>query len=215
MLARILADALSLAGEERLRIFDTDFPDGGLAGYFPASSRIVDFTRTGDRVLVFDTMVDEPDHDYVVDLQANLLKPFFKVYSDIAFDEGAAEAGIAVSVYFMLDRTLTSVNAAAEISRLAGSASFVPVRNEAIGNILAIPEGARRYEAIRKNREIMLPRLSVDALNLIDDPQFSFSGFVARNGEGYPLELKIELFQFLETIYNQRRADEAGGPVTL
>ena len=204
-----------MAGEERLRVFDTDFPDGGLAGYFPASSRIIDFARTGDQVLVFDTMVDEPDHDYVIDLQDNLLKPFFKVYSDIAFAEGAAEAGIAVSVYFMLDRTLTSVRAAAEVSRLAAGASFVPVRNEAIGNILAIPEGARLYEGIRKNREIMLPRLSVDALNLIDDPQFSFSGFVARNGEGYPLELKIELFQFLETIYNQRRVDEAGGPVTL
>ena len=198
-----------------MRIFDTDFPNGGLAGYFPASSRIIDFSRTGDQVLVFDTMVGEPNHDYVIDLQDNLLNPFFRIYSDIAFDEGAAEAGIAVSVYFMLDRTLTSVRAASEVSRLAAGASFIPVRNEAIGNILAIPEGARLYEGIRKNREIMLPRLSIDALNLIDDPQFSFSGFVARNGEGYPLELKIELFQFLETIYNQRRADEAGGPVTL
>ena len=114
-----------------------------------------------------------------------------------------------------LIKDLTEQLAAAETRQLAGKVAFVPVRNEAIGNILAIPEGARLYEGIRKNREIMLPRLSVDALNLIDDPQFSFSGFVARNGEGYPLELKIELFQFLETIYNQRRVDEAGGPVTL
>ncbi|MCB1387274.1 MAG: hypothetical protein KDJ80_15155 [Nitratireductor sp.] len=198
-----------------MRIFDTDFPNGVLAGYFPQSSRVIDFRKTAEHVMLFDTIIGEPQYDYLIDLDASLLDRFFRLYRDIAFDAGAAEQGMRITVYFLLDRTLSSVEAAAETRQLAGKVAFVPVRNEAIGNILAVPQGAKRYHAIEKSREILLPRLSVDALNLIEGPDFSFGAFIARNGEGYPLELKVELFQFLETIYNQRRSDESGMPVAL
>ncbi len=42
----------------------------------------------------------------------------------------------------MLDRTVDSVRAAAEIRRQCGDVQFVPVINEAIGNILVLPQAA-------------------------------------------------------------------------
>ena len=184
-----------------------------MAGYFPASSQIIDFSKTAGHVNLFDTIINEPDFDYLVDLDAQFLRSFFRIFSDIAFDQGARGAGIEITVYFMIDRTVDSVRAAGEIRRQCGDVQFVPVINEAIGNVLVLPQAASLYSDISKAREITLPRLSIEALNLTDQPDFSFADFIARNGAGTPLELRVELFGFLEGIYNQKRVSDAGGSV--
>lgn len=215
MLARLLGAALSLSGAQNFRVFDTDFPNGELAGYFPASSQIIDFSKTAGHVALFDTIINEPDFDYLIDLDAQYLRPFFSIFSDIGFDKGASEAGLEITVYFIIDRTLDSVRSAQEIRALCGNVQFVPVINEAVGNVLVLPQAAVVYADIAKSREIILPRLSVEALNLTDRPDFSFADFMARNGEGTPLELRIELFGFLESVYNQKRVSDEGGAVLL
>lgn len=203
-----MTDLLSLSGAESFRVFDTDFPNGDLAGYFPASSRVLDFSKTGGQVEIFDTILSETHFDYVVDLEANLLQGFFKIYSDIGFEQAAAEANLRVSVYFILDRKVSSVSTALTISKSCKHAEFIPVRNEAMGNILTVPQAANVYSQIRHHRDIQLPRLSVNALNYLDQPDFSFANFLARNGDGVPLELKIEIWSFLETVYNQRQSGD-------
>lgn len=213
LLARLITDCLSLAGPEGFRVFDTDHPHGGLAGYFPGNSRIVDFTRTQGQVTVFDTIIGEPDHDYVIDLQASLLDRFFAIFEDIGFDTAAHEAGITVAVYFLIDRSLTSVAAAARLSGMLRHSSFIPVRNEALGNILTLPEAARIFHEMKKTRDLVMPRLSIPALNRIDEPDFTFAGFIERNGDGETLEMRVELWNFLESVYNQRETAEKGGPV--
>ena len=82
--------------------------------------------------------------------------------------------------------------------------NFVPVRNEAIGNVLTLPQAALIYGEIEKKNEIILPRLSVDALNYLDKDDFSFAEFVASSGENTPGELRFELWNFLEAFHNQR-----------
>ncbi len=210
-----LTDLLSLSGDDSFRVYDTDFPDGDLAGYFPNSSRVLDFSKTGGQVEVFDTILSEPDFDYVIDLDAGLIDSFFRIFSDIGFGEAAREAHLGVAIYFILDRKISSVQKALAISRLCKNVDFVPVRNEAMGNILAVPQAASIYHDIRKNREIQLPRLSIDALNFLDRPDFSFAKFLARNGEDVPFELRIELWAFLEAVYNQRKTGDSGNPVSV
>lgn len=196
-----------LSGPESFRIFDTDFPHGALAGYFPASARIVDFSKTQGQVRLFDTVLGEPDHDYIVDLDASMLWRFFQIYRDIGFDRAAADKGITVTVYFFIDRSLTSVEALAKVSKMIDEAGLIAVRNEMIGNVLTIPRAAAVYQDIPKTGEIQLPRLSVDALNHIDAPAFTFSDFIAHNGANTLLELRIEIWNFLETVYNQVQPD--------
>lgn len=215
LFARLLADCLSLGGTELLRIFDTDHPHGGLAGYFPASSDIVEFSKTGGQVRLFDTIMAEPGFDYVIDLQDHLLEQFFSIFADIGFAEAASSAGISITVYYLVDRHLNSVERAARLARSFTDVHFVPVRNEALGNVLSLPQAAKLYHEMPKTRDLALPRLSIAALNRIDEADFTFARFIESNGSAEALEMRIELWNFLESVYNQRQTAEAGGPVVL
>lgn len=211
----MLCDLLALSGDEGFRIFDTAHPDGDLAGYFPKNSLIVDFTRTTGQIQIFDTILSEPEFDYVIDLEPGLLSGFFRLFNDIRFDSGAQDKGVTISIYFMLDRKLSTVRSALQTSRMAGHSAFIPVRNEAMGNVLTLPQAAGIYGEIPKSREIILPRLSVDAVNFLDQQGGSFCEFVAKNGETAPAEIRFEIWNFLESLYNQRRTNEDSGPVSL
>lgn len=210
LFCRVLADRYSLSGASSFRVFDTDVPSGFLAGYFPESSRIIDLSKTAGQVDLFDTIIGEPSFDYIVDLDSSLLWRFFDIYHDIAFGSAAADVGIDVTVYFFVDRTMSSVEALARLAHRFRHGDVVPVRNEMLGNILAVPRAASLYSQVKKLREIHLPRLSVDALNHIDAPHFTFADFISHNGAETPFELRVELWAFLETVYNQTRFDPEG-----
>lgn len=215
LFARLYADCLSLGGMERLRIFDTDYPNGRLAHYFPANSEIVDLTKTGGQVRLFDTIVSEPNYQYVIDLQASLLDRFFKIFSDIQFDEGAAEAGISTAVYFIVDRSMSSIHAAEAVREKLTVADFVMVTNEAIGTLLHMPSAAADYLRIPKDRDLVLPQLSWKASELIEEPGFTFAGFIAGESRDLPVELRVEMWNFLEKIYNQRSVAGSGATLLL
>lgn len=149
-------------------------------------------------------MIGEPGCNYVVDLQSNLLLKFFNIFHDIAFDEGAREAGIDVTVYFIVDRSTSSISSARMVRSKLRCSEFVLVRNEAIGNLLHLPSAAENYARIPRDREIVLPALSAQARNYIEQPDFTFSGFIAGRSEDAPANIRFELWNFLETIYNQR-----------
>lgn len=212
LFARLYADRLSLSGNSRLHVFDTDYPHGGIASYFPDDSDIIDLSRTQDQMQLFDTMITEPGINYVVDLQASLLARFFSIFHDIAFDEGAREAGVGVVVYFIVDRSLNSIHEAERVREQLRCSEFVLVHNEAIGNALAIPGAAEEYEDIEKDRDLLFPRLSDETLALVESPTFTFSDFIAGKSEELPVEIRRELWHFLELIYNQRKI---GGSETV
>jgi hypothetical protein len=210
LFARLYADCLALSGTDRLHIFDTDFPGGDLARYFPDNSDILDISKTDGQVRLFDTMINNPQINYVVDLQSSLLSRFFKIFSDIGFDEGAAEAGIGVVVFFVVDRSMSSIHAADHIRSKLTCSEFVLVRNDSIGNLLHIPSAAREYSEIQKDRDLVLPKFSEAARNFIEQPQFSFADFIAGHYSSAPLEIRHELWSFLEKIYNQREPGGSG-----
>lgn len=204
LFSRLTTDLLALAGEQGFRVFDTDFPVGDLAGFYPENAQIVDFAQTQGQIQIFDTILAEPDFDYVIDLDSGLLTSFFKLFSDIRFDFEARRQRIDVEVFYILDRKVSSVSNALLISGKCGIARFTPVRNEALGNILAIPQAVAIYSDIKRYREIVLPRLSVNCLNYIEQSDFSFTDFVVSNGKDTPAEFEFELWAFLEAVYNQR-----------
>ncbi|MEM7461251.1 MAG: hypothetical protein AAF362_01075 [Pseudomonadota bacterium] len=212
LFARLYADRLSLSGNNRLHVFDTDYPHGGIASYFPDDHDIIDLSRTQDQVQLFDTMIGGKGINYVVDLQASLLTQFFSIFHDISFDTGAREAGTGVVVYFIVDRSLNSIHEAEKVRAKLRCSEFVLVHNEAIGNALAIPGAVEEYEDIEKDRDLLFPKLSDETLALVESAEFSFSDFIAGNSEDLPIEIRRELWLFLEMIYNQRRV---GGSETV
>lgn len=155
-------------------------------------------------------MIERPGVNHLVDLQSEWLDKFFTIFHDIGFDKGAAEAGIGVVVFYMVDRSISSIETAAKIRKKARKSEFVLIRNAAIGNLLHIPSAARSYMRIEKDRDLSLPRLSDAASVFIERQGFTFSDFIARNGADAPLEIRNELWNFLEIIYNQREAGSSG-----
>ena len=211
LFARLYTDFLSLSGFDSVHLFDTDYPNGGLSRYFPDNSEIVDLSKTAGQVRLFDTMIENPDRHYVVDLQSELLDRFFKIFHDISFDSGAAESGLDITVFFILDRSMSSIHAADRLRGRLGDSSLVLVQNGAVGSILHLPSAASEYSEIEKDRDIVLPKFSDTARNYVEDPNFSFARFIAGGYRDAPIDIRQEVWSFLESLYEQR---DSGGEGT-
>ncbi len=205
LFARLFADCLSLRSG-KLRIFDTDGPKGQLAYWFADNSEIVDLARTPDQMKLFDTMLEEPEFDYLVDLSARHFIRFFSIFSDIGFEAAAKVAGMEVAVLFMLDPSANSLQAAIDLRGKLRDSRLNVIRNEAIGDPLLMPGVEHAYYEIRFDREIILPALSETARAYIAQEDFTYSGLVLGRQVDVPIEIRSELWNFLEIIYNQRRA---------
>lgn len=171
---------------------------------------MIDLTKTGGQVKLFDSMIANPQLNHIVDLQSELLEKFFSIFHDIVFDEGAGEAGLGIAVFFIVDRSMSSIAAAEKVRGKLRQSEFILVRNEAIGSLLHVPSAARNYMLIDKDRDLVLPKLSEAAMAHIEQPGFTFADFIAKRSEDAPIEVRYELWDFLETIYNQREAGESG-----
>ena len=155
-------------------------------------------------------MIARPDINYVIDLQSSLLNRFFAIFRDIGFDQGAAEAGTGISVFFIVDRSMSSILAAEKLRPKIGESTFVLVHNEAIGTLLHLPSAASEYSEIEKDRDLVLPKFSDAARDYIEDVRFSFADFIAGGYHDTPMAIRHELWSFLESLYNQRSRGETG-----
>ena len=210
LFAKLAADLLSLRLGHPPHIFDTDEPDGSLITHFPNHGEIIDLSKTTEQVALFDGMLSQPDGHFLVDLEDRHFAHFFNIYRDIGFEAGAEEVGLDLSVFFLIDRTEASIEAAAELSASIPQTRFLTVRNSAIGDALSIGTSADIYHRMRIDREILLPQLSPEALGMLEHPDFHFDTFIAGKYEHFPFELKAELWSFLEGLYEQRDSVERG-----
>ena len=212
LFAKLVTDLLVLRNGVVPHVFDTDNPDGSLAAHFPDHSRIIDLVRTDQQIALFDGVLAEPGGQFVVDLAARHLKRFFAIYRDIEFEREAVLSHVDVAVYYLIDRTEASVATVAQLASNFPSTQFIPVRNAAIGDALDNPHVADVFRRMKKEREILLPELSAEALGMMEHPDFHFDQFVAGHYDHFPYELKAELWEFLETLYAQR---ESSGERTI
>ena len=210
MFAKLAADLLALRLGEPPQIFATDEPDGGLIRHFPHHAQILDLSKTTAQVALFDGMLAQKDTHFLIDLADRHFTRFFKIYTDIGYDAGAEEAGLDMTVFFLIDRTETSIQVAADLSAAIPHTRFLTVRNSAIGDALGEGRAADIYHKMRIDREILLPQLSAEALGMLEHPDFHFDTFIAGKYEHFPFELKAELWSFLEGLYEQRDSVETG-----
>lgn len=210
LFAKLAADLLALRHGEPPRIFDTDAPDGTLIRQFPGGAQVIDLSRTREQMTLFDGVFAAGKGHFLIDLSAHHFRHFFDIYCDIEFEAGAREAGIDVTVFFLIDRSAASIENAANLRKRIPDTRFVPVRNAAIGDALDQGNMADVYYGMKFDREILLPVLSAEALGLLEHPDFHFDSFVAGRYGELPFEIKTELWEFLETVYEQRKSVDDG-----
>jgi hypothetical protein len=210
LFAKLVADLLTLRLGHSPAIIDTDNPDGSLCNHFPDTAQVIDLSKTIAQVNLFDGMLARREPHYVIDLSARHFSRFFTIYKDIDFESGAQQVGLDVSVFFLIDRTQASIREAANLSASIPLTRFLTVRNSAIGDALAESNSADIYHQMRIDRELLLPRLSAEALGMLEHRDFHFDTFISGKYEHFPFELKAELWSFLEGLYEQRDSVETG-----
>ena len=210
MIARLYTDYLAFGGVDNFRIFDTDFPYGALAKFYPDNCEIVDLANTQGQIQLFDTMVAAPETQYIIDLQANLFRQFFKIFSDIEFDTEIEKLGSRVVVFFIVDKSESSLSAAVEVGACLRDSDFFIIHNTAIGSALETLSPETQQEMLNADRKIILPKLSDDLVKLLEDPRFSLFDFMAGRLKEMPYDLRLELWNLLDGLYEQRSPDSQG-----
>ncbi len=185
LLARLLADYIMLDGRDPFMI-DTDSPDGPLRNYFPGRTAVADFAQMQGQMKLFDTILGSPGRDYVVDLSARHLEGFFKATSELDFFAEVKSVGFRVILFFIVDRSVSSLKSAHTHEHIAGIDLFVPVINEFIGSNWLKADGA-----------MFIPALPQALAFAISDKRFSLRSYVLGEMQNLPEDLRPTLTSFM------------------
>ena len=214
LLARLFADKLAMRNANNPVIFDTDISGNGIIKYYPDRTKLIDMSRLGDRVLLFDSLlereyewredsaiIDAPD--FVVDVEAHALKQFFQVFDDIGFDRAVNRARLDVQIWFIMSWTLASLKSVQNIQALVSDCNLKIVRNMA-------DEGQRRAlkpeeENLLQSVEVamFLNALSPDAARIVNDGSFSFGDFLVEKHHNFGDQIAAEISHFIKLFYDQ------------
>ena len=191
-------------------IFDTDLSGNGIVNYFPEKTRGIDLSRVADQVALFDTMLEFADGghgpDFVVDVSASELRRFFRIFTDIGFERGAFETQLDIQVCYIISWTMRSLQTAASIRDVLTSSSFIAVRNMAIEALPFTPKPEEEAQVPHMEIDLFLNVLSPKVFRYVNETQFSFSSFIEGGHDELENEMRIEIWNFLEDVYNQIRA---------
>ncbi len=189
-LARLLTDYLLLDARDPFLI-DTDAPDGPLRNFFPGRTALADFSTTRGQMKLYDTILASPGRDYVVDLPERHTESFFAKEHVLHFFAEAHKAGFRVFVFYVVDNTYTSLNAAKKLREHHGIDLFVPVRNMLVGSTWDADEAS-----------LTLPAMSPQLAQATLSRRFSFRNFVQGDLQELPRDLAMELQNFLYEALN-------------
>ncbi len=210
LLARVFAAKLALRRENNPLVFDTDLSGNGIINYLADKTRLIDLSKVADQVALFDTMIEANENqsasgalDFVVDVASSELARFFTLFNDIGFERGACEAGLDVRIYYVVSWTQRSLQTCDEIASMLTESQFFAVRNMAITAYPFTPGPGQEALAAKINISLFLNALSPAAFAIINEYGFSFSRFVSGGYKGLSKEVRLEIWNFLEGIYNQ------------
>jgi hypothetical protein len=187
LLARLLADYLMLDGRDPFMI-DTDAPDGPLRNFFPGRTALADFAQMQGQMKLFDTILASPGRDYVVDLPARHTEGFFKAVRELDFFTETKKAGFRIILFFVVDRSVSSLKAAKAHEHIAGVDLFVPVINQYVGSNWPNDDA------------LTLPLLPQALAFAISEKRFSLRAFVLGETQQLDNELQPTLSSFLYEV---------------
>lgn len=197
----------SLRKEESPLVFDTDLSGNGIVNYLPNITRTIDLSRVADQVALFDTMLDQTSKasgpDFVIDVAANELNRFFRIFADIGFERGAFEVQLDIQICHVVEWTLKSLKTAANIRDMLTTARFIAVRNMAVEALPFTPDPNEEAQVPHIEFDLFLNALSPDTFRYINDKQFSFATFIEGGYSDMAYESNAEIWNFLEDVRNQ------------
>jgi hypothetical protein len=191
LLARLLADSLLLDGRDPF-VIDTDAPEGPLRNFFPGRTILADFAVITGQMKLFDTILASPGRDYIIDLPARHMEPFFATERDLNFFAECKKVGFRVFLFFVVDNNFASLRMARSLQALRGLDLFVPVKNQFVRSSWPEDDAA-----------LTIPFMPAPLAVPVGNRRFSFRNFVQGDMQGLPEELVPQLQNFLyEVLHN-------------
>jgi hypothetical protein len=181
LLARLIAEHFALAGIPHA-IFDTDPVDRRIAAFFPGKTTVVDLERVPDQMKLFDSLASPMRVTQVIDLSHRSFGKFFAQMRDIDYVAEARAGGIEPVIFYIPDIDAGSYEQAATLREQLREASFVLVRNEALGEPSRDTTRTASFAAFASHVPRMtLPRLDPFFFSAIADTRLSLSTFMRRS----------------------------------
>jgi len=190
LLARVLVDFLLIEGRDPF-VLDMGHREGGLRDYFPGRTALVDFAHVSGQMKVFDTILEAPGRDYVIDVATPQLVRFCEAMTDLDFRQAAKLAGFNLVVLFIVDAAKESLRSAAAVEELLAPDLFVPVANRFVGT--SLPD---RFDGLTLTMERLDPELQP----MVAARRFSFRTFLLGEESAIPPHLRPGLNSFLEAL---------------
>ena len=211
--ARVLAQYM-IDNENPILGFDTDRSHGALmrfyAGY--ASPVVMDSVEALD--VIVEAAAEAPDRRILVDLAAQTHDPLVKWMEDTGVVELAAEMGMPIYYWHVMDSGKDSVDLLAKLlDRFGSSLQYVLVRNQVRGNDFSVLEqSGQQARALDASAKIVtLKKLHDGVIQKIDAGSSSFwkarTAQVADSG-GLGLMDRQRVKMWLRDIYTE--LDNAG-----
>lgn len=192
LLARLLVEYLLLEGHDPF-VIDTEAPEGPLRAAFPGRTALVDFASVTGQMRLFDTIINGPGRDYVIDLATDQFENFFDIQKKLDFMAEAGRVGFRVIVLFIVDKYHGSLAAADDVRHSIYPGFVMLVNNAHVGGALAWGDKAPKFN---------IPAADRDVAELLDNKRFSVRGFLL--GDDYHLDptLDAKLRSFLIAVVN-------------
>jgi len=198
LVVRLLADVFSMQGEEPF-ILDLDAPTGNVCKFY-RDSEVFDIMTVPGQVELFDWLLSNPTRDYILDVPARHLDRLFTAMDDIGFLDGARDAGFDVVVFYVVEINEKSLGQARFIHDNFSIDRFITIRRDDTDEALRKFDSFTAYSDISKHGEIVLPVLSGQLAEYIDQPPFSFAAFIKGQTGKLSHEQQLELAMFLEKV---------------
>jgi len=202
LVARLLMDHLLMTGHTP-QVFDCDEPRGRIRRFYPDVSTPIDIEKTSGQIRLFDTILAEPDRDYVIDLPSHGLDTFFTVVEDLDFINAAHEVRVELVIAYILDQTAESVMIARDLRGAYSAETFYLFRNAWNGNPLVHRQAREVYEEIEPDTVFTLPLLDREAMTAAEEPPFSFVEFLDGRYTALQPALRLRLRSFLSEVFGQ------------
>lgn len=179
LLARALCDYLLLSGRDP-QIFDTDAADRKLSGFFPRQSTVIDLDRLPDQMRLLEALTAVRKEAQVVDLAQKSSAKFFDLMRETGRCEEAALRGARTVVFYLPDGAKDAYEEAHRLRERFSQHPLVMIENELFGRAGAAARRNVAGSVIHQLPSVTMPNLDPDCVDLIEDQDWSLSGFMRR-----------------------------------
>jgi hypothetical protein len=174
LLARLLIEFAQSSGR-RVLGYDLQSRKTALAERFPKFVEPVDISETRGQMQVFDRLLIDRTTTKIIDLGSGAFDQFFSVMEKTDFVRAARQELIEPIVFFVTDAEVETAHAYANLRARLGTATLVPVHNEAASATIAAEDF--RASGIDCS-PIYIPLLSHLVRRVIDRATFSFARYI-------------------------------------